>query len=258
MPLAVTVGAHGDRYTVEARRCAEAWKLPFLDRPARGGIGALLEASARACLVLSGDGWALRDAAGSLAFSPGLAMVRLKRLDSGQRDEDVVVRLAELEAGDTVLDATLGLAADALVCARAVGPSGRVVGVEASFPLWVVVSQGLARAAGYPGSCQVEAVHGSAREVLSTWPTGSADVVTLDPMFDRPRKASPAFELLRAHAVHAPLDAETLREARRVARRWVIVKGGRYGQEFRRLGLEAVPLRRAGPVVWARVGPLGA
>lgn len=256
IPLAVTVGAHGSRHGLEARRCAEAWGLPFLERPAKGGVAALLESTAKACLVRSADGWALRDAHGSLAFTPGMAAVRLKRLDAGQQQEDVIVRLAQLKPGDTVIDATLGLAADALVCARAVGPTGRVVGIEASFPLWVVVSRGLARHGPFPRSCPVEVVHGRARDVLATWPTGGADVVTLDPMFDLPKKASPAFELLRAHAVHEPLDEATLREARRVARRWVLVKGGRFGREFGRLGLEAVPLNRSGPVVWARVGPL--
>ncbi|MEW6431032.1 MAG: class I SAM-dependent methyltransferase [Myxococcota bacterium] len=258
IPLAVTVGAHGGRFGAEARRAARAWGLPFLERPAKGGVAALLARDARACLVLSADGWALRDAHGSLAFSPGLAMVRLKRLAAGRQQEDVLVRLGELKAGDTVVDATLGLAADALVCARAVGPTGRVVGIEASLPLWILVSEGLARQPPFPGSTRVEAVHGSAREVLATWPTGGADVVTLDPMFDRPKKASPTFELLRAHAVHEPLDEATLREARRVARRWVVVKGGRYGHEFRRLQLQALPLNRFGPVVWARAGPLGA
>lgn len=254
--LAVTVGAHGSRHRVEAQRCAETWGLPFLDRPEKGGVDALLASDVRVCLVRSGTGWALRDAHGSLAFGPGMAKVRLKRIAAGQQDEDVIVRLGQLKPGDTVIDATLGLAADALVCARAVGPSGRVVGVEASLPLCVLVSQGLEHLGAFPGSCGVEVVHGRARDVLARWPTGSADVVTLDPMFDRPKKASPTFDRLRIWALHEPLDEATLSEARRVARRWVVVKGGRYGGEFDRLGLEKVPLARCGPLVWARAGPL--
>lgn len=255
-PLAVTVGAHGARFTHEARQRAAAWGLPYLERPTEGGVAALLAHAAAACLVLSANGWALRDARGSLSFSPGMATLRIKRLEKGEQADDVLVRLGELSPGDTVVDATLGLGVDALVCARAVGPTGRVTGVEASRALWLLVSEGLSRLPPFPRSCRVEALHGRARAVLAGMGTGSADVVTLDPMFDLAKKASPQFELLRAHAVHEPLDEATLREARRVARRWVVVKGGRYGREFPRLGLEAVPLARSGPLVWARVGPL--
>ena len=40
-----------------------------------------------------------------------------------------------------------------------------------------------------------------------------------------------------------------------MARRWVVVKGGRYGKEFARLGLTALKLTRFKPLVWARVAP---
>lgn len=253
-PLAVTVGAHADRFAEEARRKAAKWGLPFLERPAKGGVAALLSGSARACLVRSADGWALRDAQGSLAFTPGIAQLRLKRLAKGHRD-DVLLRLSELRPGDSVLDATAGLAADALVCARAVGPSGRVLGVEAALPLWILVSEGLARLPVDPGSSRIELVHGRARDVLKGQASRSVDVVLFDPMFDRPRRSSPSFELLRAHALHEPLDEETLAQARRVARRWVVLKAGRYGKDFRRLGLRAMELGRAGPVMWTRVEP---
>ena len=61
--------------------------------------------------------------------------------------------------------------------------------------------------------------------------------------------------MLRRYALHDPLDEVTLMEARRVARRWVVVKAGRYGQELERLGLTPLKLTRFKPVVWARVGP---
>jgi hypothetical protein len=253
-PLGVTVGAHGERFVEEARRKAAEWGLPYLERPTKGGVAALLQRSARACLVRSADGWALRDSRGTLTFTPGMAQLRLKRLAAGRHD-DVLLRLAELQPGDTVVDATVGLAADALVCARAVGPDGHVIGVEGSLPVWIVVSEGLARRPVEPAACRIELVLGRARDVLAGMAARSADVVTLDPMFDRPKKSSPHFELFRAYALHEPLDAETLAQARRVARRWVVVKGGRYGRDFKRLGLRPMELNRFGPVMWTRVEP---
>lgn len=253
--LVVTLGKGGAVHEAEARAKASAWGLPFVERPRRGGVGALLASGARACLVRRATGWVLRDARGTLTFSPGMAALRVRRLDAGQRD-DAVVALGELRPGDVVIDGTLGLAADALVCARAVGPGGRVVGFEASLALWALVSEGLAAMGALPGSCAVEGTLGRARDALRRWPTGSADVVVFDPMFETAAHASAAFEALRAHALHDALDEATLREARRVARRWVLVKAAPHGDALRRLGLTSAPGSRYARVRWARVGPL--
>jgi len=44
-------------------------------------------------------------------------------------------------------------------------------------------------------------------------PDGAFDVVLFDPMFERQRKSSVAFETLRRHADYAPLTRETVMEA---------------------------------------------
>jgi 16S rRNA (guanine1516-N2)-methyltransferase len=270
IPLAVTVSARaGQRLSSVARAQAAAWGLPWLDRPEQGGLAPLLVDQVAALLILGGEGWVLRDREGGVGFSPGLATVRIKRLDPARRTagagepgalnqaDDQLVRLGQLGPGDVVFDATLGLAADALVCARAVGASGRVIGVEASLPLFLLVKEGLARMRPFSKSCAIEPRLGRAEALLAELPDGSVDCVLFDPMFDRPRRASQAFDVLRRFALHEPLTEKTLFEARRVARRWVVVKVGRYGNELKRLKLEAVPQTRAGPLVWARVAPLG-
>jgi 16S rRNA (guanine1516-N2)-methyltransferase len=257
IPLGVTVSArHGLRHLEAARAKAAEWGLPWLERPEPGGVTALLERTAEALLIFGGKGWVLRDRQGELGFSPGLATVRLKRLEAGAGEADALLRFAELGPGDVVFDATLGLAADALVCARAVGPGGRVVGVEASRPLALLVEEGLRRLPALPDRCRVEARHGRAEAALAALAPGSVDCVMLDPMFARPRRASPAFEALRRFAVHEPVTAELLALARRAVRRWVLVKAGRHGGELRRLGLSQLPQSRYGPVVWARLGPV--
>lgn len=256
VPLAVTVTAkQPGRYVDEARTRAAEWGLPFVARPRRSALQPALDAVATAFLVLGGNGWTLRDAERELRFSPGMAMLRVKRIDAGHVD-DVLVRLAELRSGDVVVDATLGLAADALVCARAVGPTGLVIGVEAALPLYALAREGLARMAPFAGSARIEVRHGLALAALGAMPTASADVVLLDPMFDVPKRATPAFEVLRRFALHEPLDAQTLAEARRVCRRWVVVKGGRYGRALPALGLTQARTSPSSPAVWARVGPV--
>lgn len=256
-PLAVAVTAkQPGRYLPVARAKAAEWGLPFFDRPRRGELKDSLGVIADAFLVLGGDGWKLFDSNGSLYFSPGMAAVRVRKLGTPKQDEDVLLRLCELKAGDSVLDGTLGLGSDSLICARAVGPQGRVIGVEASLALYAITSEGLRRRPPFPDSAVIEVRLGTAMSVLSLLESHSLDCVIFDPMFDLPKSSTYSFDLLRRHALHDPLDLATLAEARRVARRWVVVKGGRYGSEFERLGLEPLQLSRFKPLIWARIGPL--
>lgn len=246
LPLAVTVTAKKPgRFLEVAKAKARAWGLPFVERAEKTPLP--LEV-ADAFLVLGGEGWTLSDAEGSLTFTPGMARVRIKRIALGQQEDDVILRLCELKAGDSVLDATLGLAGDAQVMAYKAGPTGRVIGVEASLAMFALVSEGL-KAMG----STIDVRHGSSLEVLRAMPAGSVDCVVIDPMFERPKKSSPAFEMLRRFAVHEPLERETLEEAQRVARRWVVVKGGRFGREFARLGLTPLPMPRSAALMWARL-----
>ncbi|MFZ5471893.1 MAG: class I SAM-dependent methyltransferase [Myxococcota bacterium] len=255
LPLAVTVGGKAKAAAVaRAREAAAQWRLPFVERLPKVPLGSMVGAQARAFLVFRGDGVALVDRHGELRFTPGMARLRVKRLDAGV-DEDLLVRLGELSQGDAVLDCTLGLGADALVSARAVGPGGRVVGVEKSLALYALSAAGFSTYTFGPRSCRVETRHADAGEVLRQTPRGAFDVVLFDPMFERPRRSSPAFELLRRHADHTPLSSEIITEAQRVARRWVLVKGSRYSADLKKLGLTPQPAARGATVVWARLGP---
>lgn len=253
-PLAVTVSQRGrSAPTTRARAAAARWGLPYLERPRKTGLEPQLGVFATTFLVLGGDGWTLRDAHGALRFSPGMAMLRIKRIDAGHPLDDQVIKLGELRPGDVVLDGTLGLGADALVCAKAVGPSGRVIGVEQSLPLFALVSEGVGGPLPFTGMAPIACVHGLAGEVLAGMGDASVDVVLFDPMFELPKKASPAFEILRRYASFEPLTPATLGQARRVARRWVLVKSGRFTRLLAELGLQPEPGSRSADVRWARV-----
>lgn len=255
--LAVTTSTKVDDAQVrEARDVAARWGLPFLPRRSREGIAPWLGTKAQALLVVGGDGVTLWEPEGSFGFHAGMAHLRRMRLREGE--PDTFVRVAELRPGDAVLDCTLGLAQDALVASLAVGPTGRVVGLERSLALCAVAGEGLRRYERGPDSCAVEVLHTDAREHLKSLPSQSFDVVFFDPMFAKPKKAQPAFEVLRRFAEHAPLMAETLEEGRRVARRWVVVKGARYTDDLRKLGLATEPGSRFSDVAWGRVPALSA
>lgn len=232
---------------MEARAAAEAWGLPYLER----ARNAAAPTGADALLVLGGDGWTLWTPEGALRFTPGMAQLRIKRFLQGH-DEDMLIRLGGLKAGDAVLDCTLGLGADALVAARVVGPTGSVVALEKSLPLYALAAGRLSKPYA-EGFARIDVRHADAAEALPAMPSRSVDVVLFDPMFGRPNKASPAFELLRKFADPGGLTAEMLEQARRVARRCVVVKGARYSKDFKKLGLVAVDRSLSRGVLWAKV-----
>ncbi len=237
----------------EAEGVSARWNCPFLRRPKRGPASTLL-AETETLLVIERSAVSLWDGEGRARWSTGLAALRLRALEVGEQGE-ALVRVGALSEGERVLDCTLGLAQDARVAARLVGPTGQLVGLEVSLPLAMLAAEGLRREQEEPHSAHIEVHHADCRAFLAGAAPGAFDVVLFDPMFSRERRAQPSFALLRRLASAAPLDAGTLALARRVARRVVLVKAPRYGPELKALGLIPERASRSAPVVWAKVAP---
>ena len=145
-----------------------------------------------------------------------------------------------------VLDCTLGLAADALVAAHAVGETGSVCGLE-SVPLIALMtrfgldslqtnfadaSPELRAAAG-----RIEVVPTDHAACMPELTDDAFDVVYFDPMFRRPKKSSSGIQSLRDYADARPLTRETLQQALRVAKSRVVIKELSGSSEFARLGI---------------------
>lgn len=255
-PLAVTTSDRGDPpLRARAREAAEALGLPFIERLHKRPLRTLLEEEASALVVFEAEAVSLVDPLGTLRFSPGLAHLRIKQLDADVR-EDMLLRRAAFVEGDHVLDCTVGLAADAQVAARCVGPGGAVTALEKSPALFLLVRHGLAGLPLHPRACRIDVLHQDAATYLRSLPSRAYDVVLFDPMFERKRRSSIAFETLRRHADYSPLTREMLEDARRVARRCVVVKGSRYSSDFKKLDLRADPARPNATVVWATLPAL--
>jgi 16S rRNA (guanine1516-N2)-methyltransferase len=253
----VTVSGKPDEALLaHAQGRAIEWGLPFFPRGRKEPIGPMLGAVADALLVFGRLGLTLRDRQGQLAFGPALGVPRVRQMDAGV-EEDSLMRHAQLRPSESVLDCTFGLGADALVAARAVGTQGRVVGLEKSLPLFALAQEGLRSFEVGPRSCPIEVRHEDAAELMKHLSDASFDCVLFDPMFGRAKRSSPQFEMLRRYADHSPLTQQMLVDAQRVARRCVVVKGARYSDDLKKLGLKSEPASRQAPVLWARLPGIG-
>jgi hypothetical protein len=238
----------------EARELAERFGLEAQTRADRV-IPELVEAVAGApVLILSKARADLVHGGRTFRASVGMGFLRLLRARQGETDP--LVRAASLRPGDEVLDATLGLAGDALVAAYAT--EAKVVGLEANAVLAAFVTAGLRRllVPGRVAAARIEVRCADHRAALREMPDRSVDVVLFDPMFRRAGESGALFELVRTLADHAPLAPETLREAQRVARRGVLVKDAPPGHELARLGLVPLPSRRSPRIVFGWAGAL--
>jgi SAM-dependent methyltransferase len=244
-----------------ARQAAARHGLPHAARGKRPLPEVLAASGADGLLVLSRRHALLWTPAGEHRWAGGMGLVRMKRTLArlagapvDPTEHDPLLEAAEVRPGDLVLDATLGLGADALVCAAACGPDGRVVALEGSAPLAAWVAEGLRRLPVEPAR-RVEVRAADHAAALAAFPSASFDVVLFDPMFRHAREAPGGFDVVRRMADARPLDAAVLVAARRVARRWVVVKDGAPGWDLARLGLTPLPSARGAHRYYGRLPP---
>ena len=224
--------ARGGGAVQNAKDMAARLGVAYLDRPHNQVLEEFMAAKALAAvIVLEKDGPRIHSEQGTFAYHPGMAEIRVQQLLRGAPDH--LVQALDLRSGAKVLDCTLGLASDAAVAACVAGPTGRVVGLEASLLLHFAVQYGLAHY-----ECKtplltaalrrVEAVHAVAGEYLAACAADSFDVVYFDPMFRHPVQGSKAMEALRPLSLEEPLAKSTVELALKVAPRVVIKERSEY------------------------------
>ncbi len=198
---------------------------------------------ALAALVVGPAGVRLIDHGHGFAFHPSMARLRVSGLRAGSADR--LVKVAGLRAGDSMLDCTCGLGADAIVAAHAVSESGIVVTLESSAMLAAMVSHGmkhyddgfvlLVRAMR-----RVAVINAEYQGVLPLLPAGSWDVVYFDPMFVSTIDEAKGLDLVRMLGAGGAPSRDVIAEARRVARRCVVVKDRAPGPLLRALDIPVV------------------
>ena len=219
----------------EAREIAAANCLPYIPRENKS-LDSLLN-DFGAALVVSDRRLSCFTPAGELFYHPNMAAMRIRLLRQGKADK--MLEICGLSAGDSFLDCTAGLCSDSLVSKYRVGEKGRVLSLEQSLPIYIVMGHGL-KNSGPPRFQElargIELVHADFRSYLQKMPPRSFDVVYFDPMFDVPVMEASSLLPLRPLACVQPLTREDIALAARVAKRKVVVKQRSFFV-FSRLGL---------------------
>ena len=226
--FAVTCNKNDNKTLKEqAKAWAQKLQVPCVKRYENGSLDAMLrDYHVDALLIAGKKGPQLYSREGMLLYHPGLGKVRWQRVV--QRCEtDNFLTAMDIRPGQRVLDCTVGLAADALLASHAVGETGMVVGLEASLPLWFLVSQGVSSyKSKFPDLVQdlqrIRIIHAEASEYLKALPEDSFDAVYFDPMFRQPVRKSSEMVPLRPLAFSQPLTQEMVEMALKTASRVVI------------------------------------
>ncbi|MDQ0228847.1 hypothetical protein J2S19_000097 [Metabacillus malikii] len=183
-----------------------------------------------------------------LFFHPNSAMFRVKRLMKG--DEDPFCSACNLKKGTTLLDCTLGLGSDSIVASFFTGSQGVIKGIEANEVLAYIVRKGLKQwetgvlELDYAMK-RIEVVHNDHFTFLQMCSDNTYDVVYFDPMFEEAIESSEGLNPLRGVASYNPLSIEIISEAKRVAKKRVVLKDHWKSERFEQLGFEVFKRKSA-------------
>ncbi|MDI3327281.1 MAG: class I SAM-dependent methyltransferase [Alicyclobacillaceae bacterium] len=244
--LVTTAGRSDPALEFRAMEAARELGVPYEPRAGRSLDDLLSLREACWVLVVGREGLFLYAGGRRFPYHPGMAVGRLRQILQGGRDP--LLEAAGVRPGDRVIDGTFGLGADAVILSYAAGPTGRVIGIESRPAVAYLVREGLSRYV-YPtlpeleeAMRRIDVVCADHLEYLRSLPDRSVDLVYFDPMFRKTVQQARSMDALRELGDPRPLSPEAVAEARRVARRRVVMKERRESEEFFRLGF--TPLRK--------------
>ena len=178
-------------------------------------------------LVVTKKGLALRVTGKQMSWHPGL-LHTLR--ESGLRHP--WIKLGDLKRGDKVLDCTLGLGTDARFISEITHEI--VLGIEQSLAIFLLTQEGLKGV-----EAKVNPVLANCREFLHQQADNSFDVIIADPMFpSHLEKQSHSLSIVRQFGSYETLSQSWLNEAKRVAKRCVLIKDHIENDLLESLGVE--------------------
>jgi 16S rRNA G966 N2-methylase RsmD len=139
----------------------------------------------------------------------------------------------------------LGLGSDAIVASFAAGQQGQVVGLEGNPYLALLVKRGLktwedSEEKMISAMRRIEVIQADHYELLKTLPENHFDVVYFDPMFEETISESNGIKGLTHFAEGKDLSMEIINEAKRVARKRVVLKDHFRSSRFEEFGFDVL------------------
>jgi 16S rRNA (guanine1516-N2)-methyltransferase len=188
-----------------------------------------------------------------LFFHPSMAKCRIAAYRK-KKQEDIMIKACQLKPGDSFLDCTLGMGADAIVAAY-FAETGRVTGLESHTIIAQVISWGMKMYAGNmpwlnKAIKHIEIINRDHKSYLSQLADRTYDIVYFDPMFTQPILHSQPILPLRKLANHDHLDRKVIQDACRVAKKCVVLKTQAADSEIERLGFTRVMGSKHNPIVY--------
>lgn len=236
----VTTSAKGEKEKgEEARQLAEELGAQYVPRN-KMPMPRLKESYGTDTVVLvTREGIEADTERGRCFFHLNMAQLRTQNIDRGMSDH--MAEAMGLTEGMSVLDCTMGLASDAVVASYIVGSAGKVVGIEKSPVVHLIVSRGIDDFDAEDERLvqavkRVQPIQSDALEYLRSLADGSFDVVYFDPMFREPVYTSANFKPMRSIVETDAVSEAMVTEAMRVAKYRVVMKETKDSPEFARLG----------------------
>ncbi|HEL2041400.1 TPA: class I SAM-dependent methyltransferase [Streptococcus suis] len=233
MKIIVTTSLRMNQSLVlQAQKIATLLSLDYQERKKRSVQSFLTEADA--VLVVYQSQLVLEEKTGQvLFFHPDTAMLRIK---SGR---DPLLELLGKEK-QSIIDCTMGLGSDSIVLASA---GHRVTALESSKLVHFIVSRGL-----QDFDSGLQEVNRAMKSIQTIWTDSliylkgqkdkSVDVIYFDPMFSEEIKESQNLSGLSTLADRSRLTEEIVSEAKRVARKKLIIKAHFRDQVFEEFGFK--------------------
>ena len=226
--FAVTVGQNENTGLIDqAKEWALQLGINYIERE-KGTLDDFLKQHDLTAVVLStAQGAQAYCQQEKLFYHPSMSFLRIKNILDGKNDR--LVAALNLKKGMSVLDCTMGLASDTSVLAYVAGEEGHVTALEASKIIAFIVEEGLKNYKFEDEKlstvCKnINVINIDAMAYLLQSQDKAFDFVYFDPMFEHSVKGSSALNSLRAFAYKEKITDKVILEAKRVARKRVVIK----------------------------------
>ncbi|WP_347550150.1 class I SAM-dependent methyltransferase [Pseudalkalibacillus hwajinpoensis] len=234
-----TAGRPTENSIQEAMRLAQLYNGTYISRQKRS-IQQLLEVGKKPVIVTGIDRLYLYTDSSiePVFFHPNSAMFRCKSLLNGHHD--AFIDVSGLTEGMCMLDCTAGLGSDSIVASFVTGVNGGVEAVEGSKHA-ILLQEGLKTWESHnelinAAMRRVSIKRKRFEEVLPYLPDNSVDIVYFDPMFEDAIPDSHGVSVIKQVALYDSLTEEMINEAKRVARKRVLLKDFWKSSRFDRHG----------------------